>query len=131
MDVYQQYATDEVKELEGVWRDVGDSKVLVARAGNRKYARLLGELVESNQAALDAKTDASAALSDKIMIDVAAQTVLLGWTNVTFKSKDPLPYSVENARTLLAVKDFRQLISKLSNEFEAYRAAQEATNQGN
>jgi hypothetical protein len=125
MDVFEQYATDETKEVEGVWCELGDgASVLVARAGNRRYSRLLGREIERNQRALDAKGDASDELSDKIVIDVMAQTILLDWKNLTFK-REPLAYSTDNARKLLSVKDFRQHVSKLSNDFDAYRVAQE------
>lgn len=125
MDVFAAYATDEKKELEGVWSDIGDgAQLLVARAGNRKYARLLGSQIEKHQRALDTKNDAADELSDKILAEVMAQTVLLGWKNIKFKGSE-LSYSVDNAKMLLAVKDFRSLVSRLSNDFDSYRVAQE------
>jgi hypothetical protein len=136
-DVFEQFATDETLELEGVWQPVGGgaAEVLVARSGNKKHSRLLSREVEKNQAALDAKTDEADKLSDQIMADVMAQTILLGWRTpqkdgaaplptLRFKGDD-LPYSVANARTLLAVKDFRALIGRLSNEMEKYKLVRE------
>lgn len=126
MDVFATYSTDLKKEADGVWRDCpGGGKVLIARAGNRKYSRMLADLYEKNQRALDVKGDAADELSDKIMIDVMAHTVLLGWDGITFK-KQALPVSPENAALLLGVKDFRLLIARLSNEIDSYRAAEEA-----
>lgn len=125
MDVFAQFATDEKKEIEGVWVEIGDgAKLLVARSGNRKYARLLGTEVEKHQRALDGKSDAAEELSEKLMIGVIAGTILLGWEGVKYKGQ-PMAYSVENAKTLLAVKDFRVFVTKLSNDIEAYRAVQE------
>jgi len=125
MDVFKQFATDDAKENSGVWCDIGDgARLLVARAGNRAYARMLARDVEKNQRALEAKTDAAAELNTQIMVDVMARTVLLNWEGIQFKGQ-ALPYSVDNAKMLLGVKDFRQLVNNLAGDFEAYRAAQE------
>jgi len=126
MDVFKEFGTDAKKESEGVWHDVGGGgKILVARAGNRKHARLLSREVEKNQRTLDLKTDAADDVSDLIMIDVMAQTILLGWSGLKFKGAD-LPYSTENAKMLLGIKDFRALVSRVSNDLDNYRAAHEA-----
>lgn len=125
LDIYSSYATDATLENNGTWRDVGEAKLLIARAGNKKYSKLLSAAVESNQRALDLKDDKAEALSDEIMVNVMAQAVLLDWKNVGYKG-EPLPYSVESAKTLLAVKDFRALVSRLANEFDAYKLAKAA-----
>lgn len=127
MDVYQQFATDEKKENEGVWVAIGDgAELLVARSGNRKYSRLLAAAIEKHQRALDLKDDAADKLSDQIMIDVMAESILLGWKGpFSFKKVDVGAYSVSGAKTLLAVKDFRGYVSKLSNEFDSFRVAQD------
>lgn len=124
MDIFKEFAVDESKENEGVWHALGEGRMLGARAGNRRYARMLSREVEKHQRELDAKTDAADALSDKIMIDVMANTILLGFEGLTFKGA-PLAYSVENAKMLLSVKDFRSLVNARANEFDAYRAVQE------
>lgn len=125
MDIFSTYAVDEGKELNGTWMEVGDSKFLVARAGNKHYVKMLGKMVETNQKALDRKDDAADALSDKIIIDVMAKTVLLGWENVSYQGQVML-YSEENAKTLLALKEFRREVMKLSDDFNSFKAQQEA-----
>lgn len=125
-DVFAELATDLTLETEGTWRNLGKgARLLVARANNKAYAKLLAKSVERNQQALDADDDAANDLSDEIMIDVIAQTVLLGWEGISFKGAD-MPYSVENAKKLLAVKDFRARVMGFSNDFEAYRLKAEA-----
>lgn len=125
MDIFSTYAVDETKEQSGTWMEVGDAKFLVARAGNKNYVKMLGKEVEKNQKALDRKDDAADALSDKIMIDVLASTILLGWENVSFKG-ETLEYSKENAKMLLALKEFRREIMKLADDFNAFKLAKEA-----
>lgn len=122
LDVYEVYQTDEKAENTGVWRNLGKAKLLVARAGNKAYSKMLSRLVEENQRDLDLKDDAAEVLSDSIMQQVLAATVLLDWQNVGFKG-EILPYCVENAKTLLAVKDFRAQVSRLANEAEAFKLA--------
>jgi hypothetical protein len=131
MDVYQQFASDETKESQGVWcPQGGEASLLVARSGNRAYARMLSREVEKHQRTLDLKNDAADEMSDKIMIDVMAETILLGWKGIQFKGAD-LPYSKANAKMLLGVKDFRVHVSKLAGDFEAFRAVQETVAAGN
>jgi hypothetical protein len=131
MDIYREYATDDTKENAGVWKDVGDASFLVARGGNRAYSEMLTSLVEANQRLLDLPTPESKKLSEEIMIGVTAKTILLGWKgNVAFKGA-ALSYSVDNAKLLLGVKDFRTLIGQFSSDFNSYRVEQEATDAKN
>jgi hypothetical protein len=126
-DVFAEFATDEKKENDGVWVDIGKgARLLVARAGNRKYSRLLTAAIEKHQRALDLKDEAADKLSDQITIDVAAEAILLGWEKLSFKGQDMGAYSVTAAKQLLAVKDFRHYVSRLSNDFDRFRVAQEA-----
>ncbi|MDI1362511.1 hypothetical protein [Methylotenera sp.] len=129
MDIFASFATDEKLEVEGTWVPLGGTaKILVARAGNKKYGRLLSAAVDKNKLALDAKTDEADALSDSIMVDVLANSVLLGWEGLSFKGTEALPYNLENAKTLLAVKDFRALVSEKARNIDNFRAtAEEAT----
>lgn len=124
MDIFNTYAVDEAKELNGTWMEVGDAEFLIARAGNKAYVKLLGKEVERNQKALDRKDEAAEALSDRIMIDVLAETVLMGWRNVSFKG-EALEYTPENARMLLGLKEFRREVNKLADDFNAFKAKEE------
>lgn len=124
LDVFAEYATKENLENDGTWMDVGDAKFLIARTGNKKYVRKLSKAVDRHKKLLDRKDDAADKLSDEIMISVIADTILLDWQGVAFKG-EILPYTSENARTLLAIKDFRRQIVELADDFEAYKAVEE------
>lgn len=125
-DVFSQFATDENLENNGTVFPLGKgASVTVARAGNAAYAKLLNKLVEQNRVALDAEDEASEELSKSIMIDVYAKTILLGWKNLSFKGEDMGEYTVERAKTLLSIKDFRVHIDKLSNNIDAYKVKAE------
>ena len=131
-DIYEAFATDENLENNGTTFPLGkDATLLIARSGNRKYKRALTKQVEQHKLDLDFETnddagaEAAAKVSDEIMVDVMASTILLGWTGLSFKGVD-LDYSVENAKTLLAVKDFRKQVATLSDQMDAYKVKAEA-----
>lgn len=130
MDIFDTYATDETREKDGVWTEIGDAKFLVARSGNPKYARKLGKLYERNRKLLETKDANADALSERLMVDVIAETILLGWENVQFKGAS-LDYTLDNAKMLLAFKDFRKHIVQASEDFEAYKIKQEAEQEKN
>lgn len=130
MDIFKVYATDEVKEKSGTWKTLsGKAKILIARSGNREYARLFSKLVEQNAEALATKDDAADAVADEIVIEVVAKTVLLGWENLEYDGA-PIEYSYENAKKLLSIKDFRKVVMKHADDIENFLLAREAE-QGN
>lgn len=130
LDIFTNFATDEVAENSGVWRNIGGgASLLIARNGNRRYSDLITRRVAEHRETLDLKNDVANAKSDEILADVIGGTILLGWKGVAYKGKD-LGYSVENARMLLKHKDFRGLVIRLSEEVDAYRAKLE-DDQGN
>lgn len=132
-DIFAAYATDENLENNGTSFPLGDGTLLVARAGNRKYSRAITKAVEQRRVELDqggadasdAAADAAGKVSDEIMVDVMARTILLGWSNMSFQGVD-LSYSEENARKVLSVKDFRKHVAGLSDQMDAYRVKAEA-----
>jgi hypothetical protein len=124
LDIFAEYATNDSLENDGTWMEVGDAKFLIARTGNKKYIRKLSRAVERHKKQLDRKDDAADKLSDDIMIGVIAETVLLGWEGVGYQG-EALPYSVENAKMLLGIKDFRRQIMELADDFDAFKAVEE------
>lgn len=130
MDIFKAYAVDENKELNGKWMPLGDAKLLVARAGNRKYVKMLGTEVELHQKALDVKDEAADALSDRIMVKVLANTILLGWENIKYDGAE-LEYSLENAVKLLSLKEFRREVMKMADDFNAFKLAQQEESEKN
>lgn len=125
MDIFNAFATDEHKELHGTWMPFGDMSLLIARAGNRAYVKMLGKEVQENQKALDLNDEAAEALSDQIMTKVAAGTILLGWKNLQYQGAE-LEYSKENAETVLAHRDFRREVFKLSEDVNAFKLKKQA-----
>lgn len=131
MDISRQFGTDQTRELEGVWQDLDDTtSLLIGRAGNKRYAKMLSGLFDKNKRLLDTKSDAAEAKSEAIMIDVLASTVLLGWKGIEEDGK-PLEYSLANAKRLLAIKDFRRAVAGFAEDIDAYKAQAEVEALGN
>ena len=120
-DIFDAYATDENLENNGTSFPLGkDATLLVACAGNRKYTRALTKAIDLRRVELDAKGDDSLDVSDQIMISVMSETILLGWSGLKFKGVD-MPFTVENAKTLLTIKDFRKMVSTLSDQMDSFK----------
>lgn len=126
LDIFATFATDENLENNGTWFPIGkDAELLIARSGNPNYGKKLTSLFERYENVLKHRDAAADAKSEEIMIEVLATTILLGWKGVSFQ-KQPLEYSLANAKKLLAVREFRKLVVKLSEDFESFKVKEEA-----
>lgn len=125
MDIFKSFATNTDAEVAGVWKDISaDAKIKVARAGNRPYSRSLTKQIEKYRAALDTKDDVADDTSDMIMVDLLAEHILLDWEGISYKG-EVLPYTKDNAKMLLRVKDFRKLVSAQSDTLANFLAEKE------
>lgn len=127
MDLKKEYGTDEKKEIEGVWftdEFGGETSCLIARIGNKNYQKLFDRLSKPHRRALR-KGNIDNELAEKILIKTMSQTILLDWKNMKEDGK-PVKYSNQEAyRIMLQYRDFRDIVSDLANEMEAYRIAQD------
>lgn len=125
-DVYYEFATDEKKELEGVDITLAPGVGFrVARVGNDNYERRMAEELEKHAEELAKKTPASIKLDKELTMQVRAETILLDFWGIDYQG-EPCPYSVENAKKLLGVKDFRVKVMTEALKFENYRVSREA-----
>ena len=56
----------------------------------------------------------------RVDIGVIAETILLGWEDISFKG-EVLEYNVANAKKLLAVKDFRKTVAQFADDVSAFK----------
>ena len=130
MDLFEQYATDEVAEVEGRWFPLDKTtKVLVARTGNPNYLKALRQRMKDAQVDVEDNSDENEKLVSDLIVETMAETILLGWKNVSLK-KEVLEYSKTNAMRVLSLKGFRARISGIADKLESFRVKDEAT-QGN
>lgn len=130
LDIFATYATDSDAEQNGKWFPLGKKgRVKVARTGNDRYNSEFKRLVDEKQLDLNEGGPAAEALAQDIMVAVQAKTILVGWEGLGFQGKT-VEYSVDMAKTMLGVKDFRRKINALADSFENFRVKEEAE-QGN
>lgn len=126
MDIFKAFGADSSKEEGGVEIEIGPETYLtIARSGNKKYGRILTKAFETNKYTLDRKDAAADAKAEQIVIDAMARAILVGWRGKVEMDGEVLPYSVENAKKLLAIRDFRLMVSKHAEEFANFRAVVE------
>lgn len=124
IDLFAAFATDLQYEEQGIYTQIpgaGDTEFLVARAGNKTYTRLIQKLVKQNKAVLDSRGDAADAKSEEILVNVMAESILLGWKGTILFGGKPAEYSKEVAKKLLGMKDFRAAVTKVSEDMETFK----------
>lgn len=110
MSMYAAHATDNKLEKSGVWVDYGDFRVKIAKAGgaNRKYNQLVERAIKPHRRAIQAGT-MTEERARPILVDVFAQTIVLGWETWDEKADKFVPgieqpdgsigeYSLENVK---------------------------------
>lgn len=133
MDIFEQFASDEALEVEGRWVDYAPGiRFKIARSGNKHFGRLFSREYGKNKMILEGKGEAAEAKSDELLAKVYAKTILVGWEGpIKFQGEDFSKYTEERAEKMLKLKDFRRWVSAQSEDFEAYKAVQEAADAKN
>ena len=132
VDLFNEFAINETLSQDGVWVHYsGDVSFLIARAGNRNYRKVAQHLYQKHSRLLESKTDAANEKLTEIVVESMARGILLGWKgDLQFQGK-PLPYSMENARTLLKLERLRDLIDGYSKDEQQFAAVQEEEDEEN
>ncbi len=132
IDLFSEFGTDTKAEEDGVWEEYADGVAfLIARSNNKTYSRLITKAFEKNKRLLQAKNDAAEAKSEDIIVDVSARALLLGWRgDFNWQGKPIGEYSVEKARMLLAVKDFRRWVFDRAEDMERYKTVKQEEDAG-
>jgi hypothetical protein len=137
--IYAQYKTDATVEKEGVLYEVGTGPngepvyVRLARAGggNVAFAKLLEAKLKPHKRAI--QNDAlDREVADRIMREVYASTVILGWENVTDENGSPLAFTKENVlKVLTDLPDLWTDIKEQSQRAALYREMEREADAGN
>lgn len=125
MDIVKQFGTDERLELEGIWVKLAhDARIKVARRGNPRFRELLQrKLAPYRQAAVNNAVPEED--YERILLDVAAETLLLDWEGLTEKGA-AVPYSRETAlRYLRELKEFRNFVLQTADNVELFKTQQD------
>lgn len=115
------FKTDQSLEQEGAWVNIDESsRVLIARMGSERYKDMLQRKTKPYRHAIRTNTLPDEVF-EKILIEVIAHTILLGWENVDDEGQ-PVLYSPDNAKRLLSkYKDFRDLVVGFAQDSALFR----------
>lgn len=133
LDLFTEFATDPVATEQGTWVPYkGGIEFLIARAGNKRFNRMLRNEMDKHPELMiedadlkkmtDAQRDAVDAATQTVMIGVEASTVLLGWRGPFQFRGQPLTYSTQTAEILLRMPDFRNWVMGKAREQAVFRA---------
>jgi hypothetical protein len=115
MGMYDVFETDGGLEVNGVWIDYGDFRILIASAGqgNKSYVRYAEKKLKPVRRALEVGA-VDMARQQGIMADIYAKTIILGWETIHGKGDDTkmktgiedkngkiVPFTKENVITAL------------------------------
>ena len=122
MNLNDKFGTDKKAESEGRWVSIGENgRLLLARIGNPKFDQLQRELLEPYKTEIRAGTF-SVEKRNELFRQAVSRTILLGWEGIKYNGEE-LPYSPEKAfEILMALPDFAELVVRLANDLETFRA---------
>lgn len=103
MSLYKQFKTNENVERDGILLEYGENSkgktvaIRIARAGgaNSQYQKLMEARVKPYRRQIQNET-IERALVERLLRQVYAETIVLGWENVEDESGKELPFTVEN-----------------------------------
>lgn len=129
-NLYKQYRTDPNVEREGILLELGENSkgqmmaIRIARAGgaNTAYNKLVEARIKPYRRQIQNDTMDSS-IAERVLAEVYAETVVIGWENLEDEKNNPLPYSVDNCKKLFAdLPDLFKEIQLQSQRTALYRA---------
>jgi hypothetical protein len=121
IDLFDEFATDAALETAGAPVPYKNGTVFsIARSNNDDFSEAVATALAENRDALAVGGKAATELNNRLMAGIMARTILKGWDNVKYRGK-PLPYSVENATTLLLHSDFRVWVKNQSENRQYFK----------
>lgn len=121
MDLAANFKTDKNAEITGVWHDLIDGKIKIARFNNPVYQKVLRRLVTPHSQVLNTGSEEAQELLTKLTTEAMAEAILVDWEGLQDEGVD-LPYSKENAFAMMVkYPDFREIVSQKATTLKFYR----------
>ena len=134
MNPYQLFATDKQAETEhGIILDYGTFRMRILRAGgsNRKFIETLNRRLKPYRRQIENDTMDSD-MAQRIMAEVYADTVIIGWDEVPDAEGSPLEYCRNNVIKLLTdLPELFRDIQEQAGKAALFRAAEREDEQKN
>ena len=121
------FAVDEDKSENGVWHEIGEgAKILVAKAGNENFRKLVRKLTKPYDRRVRAKDKTVNTIISSLVLKAIAQTILLDWSGFEDEDGDDLKYSPEVAEEMLEkYPRFARIIDDLAMDESIYQMESE------
>ena len=144
-NLYEIFGTEEDFEVNGVWNEFGDTRIKIARNGNRNteywktFEKVTKRLNKIGAESLPKEEQ------DRLMAEVYAKSIIKGWevrnekgeweVGMMIMEKGKLkkvPYSIENVvKCLLDLPDLFTMIQKYANDIKTFQKEAEEKQLGN
>lgn len=136
-NIHAIFATDEKLEEAGAWVEVNalyGLRIKVRRlrsdASVKAYERIVKETYGDGK--LRRPDDLTPEQSIEILKRQLAEAVLIDWKNLRdVETGEEIPYSVETAKALMDVKDFRDFVYQAAQERDTFKAKADKDAEGN
>jgi hypothetical protein len=101
-NAYKLFKNNETLETGGVTLDYGSFKIVVARAGgsNKRFAKALEAKLRPHRRAVETGT-LDETLNRRLLVEVYAETVILGWENMQDEAGEALAFTRENVMKVM------------------------------
>lgn len=115
------FKTNASVEVTGVWHDLGDGRIRIARFNNPAYLKVIRRLTTPFAKLINTETDEAIEKVNEITIEAMAEAIVVGWERLMDEGQE-LQYSKENAMMLLTkYPDFREWASQKALSAKYYR----------
>lgn len=130
MSLYSNFKTDTNLEVAGVDLNYGknskgkDMLIKVRRAGgaNKAYQKAITNKMRPFQRQIQTGTMDNG-VADQLILDVYAETVVIGWENIEDENGNELPFSVENVKKVFSdLPDLAADVRSQAQEIAIFRA---------
>lgn len=124
---YAMFGTSKDIETKGITLDFGDFIFHIARAGgsNKKYTKAMERIFKKHRKALQTGT-LPPEVQNKLMIEVFAESVVLGWTGVVDAEGNEMPFNKENVVKLFT--DLPELFQQVLDDAQNFQLFKEEEN---
>lgn len=130
MSLYNAYETDRKAETEGVHLQIGTnskgeiSTIRIRRAGgaNQTFAKVFEIKSKPHRRLMDIPGALDQRVQERIMREVYAESVVVGWENIEDRDGNELPFTKENVIQLFTdLPDLFRVVVKESQDMALFR----------
>lgn len=106
----------------GVWRDLNESKFLIASSASLKFVRTLTRLQKPHRRKID-RNEMDPGEMQNILIQAISESVLLDWKGVKNREGAEVEYTPERGRQALKNNPaFREFVMEVSSDLGNFQA---------